>query len=85
MIIVRSKKFKKQYAKQPKKVQVAFKKRLQMYTVDQDNPQLRIHELKGRLQGMYSMDVNGDVRALFEVVDDEVRLFQMIGSHSQLY
>lgn len=41
--------------------------------------------LAGKFKGLRSISISGDLRALYEVVGDEVYLYQMIGSHSQLY
>lgn len=85
MTIRLSKKFVKQLDKQPKKVQQAFKLRLLLFELNSHDPLLRNHALKGKLKGVYSINVTADVRALYEITDDEIYLYQMIGTHSQLY
>lgn len=80
-----SKQFIKQLAKQPTKVQELFYARLTIFTANPYDPQLRNHQLKGKLKHYYSINVTGDVRALYEVVGTTVYLYQMIGTHSQLY
>ena len=30
----------------------------------------------------YSIDITGDLRALYETVDDQVFLYQMVGTHN---
>jgi len=80
-----SKRFVKQLKKQPVPVQKTFMARLQIFAQNPYDGQLRRHALKGKLKGFYSIDVTGDVRAIYEIVDDEIYLYQMIGSHSQLY
>ncbi len=85
MTIRYSKRLIKQLAKQPQKVQNAFYLRQELFEEDPNNPLLRNHILSGELKGMYSINVTGDVRAIYEIIDDEVYFFIMIGTHSQLY
>jgi addiction module RelE/StbE family toxin len=80
-----SRRFIKQLARQPAHIQTTFYKRLKIFELNPYDPVLRNHVLKGRLKGLYSIDITGDVRAIYEVVDDEVYLYQLIGTHSQLY
>ncbi|MGI8635486.1 MAG: type II toxin-antitoxin system RelE/ParE family toxin [Segetibacter sp.] len=85
MRIVYSKKFVKQLARQPEKIDLALKLRLELFGDDINNPLLNNHALKGKLKGFYSINVNGDVRAIYEIINGDVYLYQMIGTHSQLY
>lgn len=85
MIIRYSKKFTKQLARQPEKVVKAFKLRILLFQENMNDPMLRNHPLKGELRGYYSINITGDVRALYEILDDEIYMYDMIGSHSQLY
>ena len=85
MEVFYSSQFKKQYKVLPKKVRNQFKKRLEMFFDDQINPQLHIHKLRGRYNGLHSMNVTGDVRALFDVSYKNSVLFVTIGTHSTLY
>jgi len=85
MIIRYSKKFHKQYSKLPLKIQQKTKVKIRLW---QDNPNdysLRRHRLSGRTSRFYSIDITGDIRAIYEIIDDEIFLYQMIGTHSQLY
>ena len=85
MTIRYSKKFIKQLARQHPKVQQTFRHRIQLFEEDNNNQLLYKHALKGKLEGFYSINITGDIRALYKVVGDEVYLYDMIGSHSQLY
>lgn len=80
-----TKKFWKQYYKLPKKFQKQFDERVKIFVVDPTNPKLRVHPLKGKFAGYWSMDVTGDIRALYIVHGDEIIIFGLIGTHSQLY
>lgn len=78
-------KFKKQYKKLPKKFQQQFDERVHLFALDPTHPKLRVHPLKGKFAGYWSMDVNGDIRALYIRRGDELIIFGLIGTHSQLY
>ncbi len=85
MTIKFSKQFKKQYKKLPKKIQLQTEARINLWQEDPMNSLLRLHQLQGKLAGYYSINITGDIRALYEVVDDEIYMYDMIGTHSQLY
>ncbi len=78
-------KFKKQYQKLPTKLQERFDERLKLFIDNPMSPELRVHPLKGKYKGYWSMNVSGDLRALYINQGEEVILFALIGTHSQLY
>lgn len=78
-------KFKKQYKKLPKKFQLQFDERVRLFALDPSDPMLRVHPLKGKFAGYWSMDVSGDIRALYIKRGEELIIFGLIGTHSQLY
>lgn len=80
-----TKDFWKQYYKLPPKFQKQFDKRLILFLDNPTAPQLRIHPLKGKYAGYWSMNVSGDLRALYTVRGEEIIIFALIGTHSQLY
>jgi addiction module RelE/StbE family toxin len=85
VVIQYAPKFKKQYQKLPSEFQQQFDNRLRLFISDPTSPQLRVHPLKGRFAGYWSMNVNGDIRALYLIKGEEVIMFALIGSRSQLY
>jgi len=85
MIIKHTATFKKQYRKLPPKFQEQFDERLRLFLQDPIDPRLRIHPLRGAYNGYWSMDVSGDLRALYRKDGDEIIIFGLIGTHSQLY
>lgn len=85
MTIKFSKHFKKQFQKLSPKLQVQAKSRIALWQEDPANSLLRVHQLEGKLKGYYSINISGDIRALYEIIDEEIYLFDMIGAHSQLY
>jgi addiction module RelE/StbE family toxin len=85
MTIQYEKDFKKQLAKLPVKFQDKFFERLRLFVREPNSPQLRNHTLKGNLGGYWSINVTGDIRALYRRDGDHIIIFALIGSHSQLY
>jgi addiction module RelE/StbE family toxin len=77
--------FKKQYQKLPIKFQAQCDNRLRLFAHDRTDPRLRLHPLKGKYAGYWSINVSGDLRALYYQDGDEVVIFALLGSHSQLY
>lgn len=84
MIIVIQKGFEKDLKKTPLKVQEKFFDRLTLFEKDQFNPSLNNHALKGTYLGYRSINVTGDIRAIFKKNDDTI-IFVAIDSHSNLY
>ena len=80
-----SKNFLKQYAKLPNKLQARTDSKLLLWQSSPDNPKLRDHALDGKYQGYRSINITGDVRALYTKRGNTVVVFGFIGSHSQLY
>lgn len=85
MTIQYTPKFKKQYKKLPKKFQKQFDDRLRLFVSDQTSQQLRIHLLKGKFFGYWSMNINGDLRAIYLKKGNAIIVFALIGTHSELY
>ena len=85
MMVRYSKRFTKQYQRLSPKLQLKTKARIRLWKNRPRDESLRLHRLSGKLKHLYSIDITGDIRAVYEVIDDEVYLYQMIGTHSQLY
>ncbi len=85
MIIQYAPKFKNQYKKLHPKIQQQFDTRLALFVVDRTDPRLRVHPLQGTYAGYWSMNVNGDIRALYLDQEEAIIIFALIGSHSELY
>jgi len=45
-------------------------------------PSLRLHKLKGRLDGLWSLSIDLKYRIIFKVMDDGAILFVSIGLHA---
>lgn len=85
MRIVFQKSFEKQYKKLPKKTREQFDVRLVILLNNQHNPQLYIHKLNGVYGGLWSINITGDIRAIFDKSHQSIITFIAIGSHSELY
>lgn len=85
MVIKTTKAFDKQYLKLNAEVKIAFKRRVTIFKNSPFDVTLRNHGLKGRYLGYRSIDITGDVRALYTTQGDTIILFGFIGTHSQLY
>jgi addiction module RelE/StbE family toxin len=84
MFVSYSKNFKKQYLLLPKNIRVKFKVRLSILLENQNNPQLNKHKLSGPYNNLWSINITGDIRAIYQQIDN-IYLFSAIGSHSELY
>ncbi len=84
-----TKAFRRQYQKAPLTIQKQFAKRLELFLQNPNNATLRKHRLSGQLNGYFSININGDWRALFSVLNDDDGagrvVFEALGTHSQLY
>ena len=83
---VLQKSFLKSYAKLPKTVQKKFVERVQLFLDEPEHPLLRVHEPKGDLTPLKSMNITGDYRAIFTINTQKKHvIFYKIGTHSDLY
>jgi addiction module RelE/StbE family toxin len=85
MRYILSKRFEKDFAKLPKSTKEKAIDVFELFVVDSQNPGLRVHPLKGRWVGHFSIDITGDTRAIYFIVEKDMVRFVAIGSHSQLY
>jgi addiction module RelE/StbE family toxin len=81
-----SKRFVKSLRKAPRKIQIAFRNRLEILLSDKFNPVLNNHSLSGKYNKYRSINITGDWRAIFkELQDGEIIYFVLINTHSNLY
>lgn len=85
MLVYYTKDFERQFSRIDKTIKLKFKDRLDLFLLNQTHPSLRAHPLKGKYVGYMSMNVTGDIRALYKEEGDVVVIFAFIGTHSQLY
>jgi len=80
-----SKKFSKHFKKLPPAIQSRFAAQLTLWTREPMNRKLNHHVLTGELAGFHSINVGGDLRALYREYDSNIVVFERIGTHAQLY
>lgn len=88
MKINRTKKFIKHYEKINYKVQIKFLSKLEIFKQNPFEESLRNHILKWKYDGLRSIDITWDYRAIFKEFPDgtyEFVDFTDIWTHSQLY
>lgn len=76
--------FTKEFKKLHSKIKKKFQDRLILFEKDEFHPALNNHLLRGSYQGYRSINVTGDIRAIYRKNAQEV-IFVQIGSHSSLY
>jgi mRNA interferase YafQ len=84
MTISYSKNFIKQAKKLSPKLRQKLQESLHKFTENPLHPDLRNHQLKGKYKEYRSIDVTGDIRALYLQRENEA-VFDALGTHSQLY
>ena len=81
--------FHRDFEKDFKKLRSAAKEKartqLRLFAEDPFNPILGNHPLKGKWKGYSSIDVGGDLRAIYKIISDDACLFTAIGTHAKLY
>ena len=85
MKVLFTKKFTKQFNKLPEKNQKQFKDRLKLFLDNPHHSALRRHPLKGKYIGYYSIDIARDLRVIFRYQSNNLAVFSLMGTHSQLY
>jgi addiction module RelE/StbE family toxin len=79
------KNFAKKYAKLRVGEKARFKERQNLFLQDPFNPVLNNHALSGKYKGSRSINISGDLRAVYDVVSADTILFIDINTHSNLY
>lgn len=80
-----SKNFLKQYAKLTDRLQQQTDDRIELWQKNPADTRLHDHPLTGKYQGYRSINVTGDLRALYAKRGSTIVIFGFIGTHSQLY
>lgn len=84
MIIKLHKNFIKHYKRLRLSEQKKFKERRDIFLKDKFHPILNNHSLKGKYLGYRSINITGDLRAIFKMIGEEA-IFVALDSHSNLY
>ena len=69
----------------PVKTKRHVQERIAVFGQDPFNPALRNHALGGMFRGYRSIDITGDIRAIYKALDEDVVEFAYIGTHHELY
>ena len=77
--------FRKEYRKLPDKLRNRVDERVILFANDPFNVSLKNHELKGELRGYRSINITGDLRVHYYVLEKNTALFVKLGTHSELY
>ncbi len=80
-----SRSFKKMFRKQTASVQRAFETRLALFVENPYHLLLYNHALHGEWLGCRSINITGDIRAVFEELQSNHFEFVAVGNHSELY
>ena len=85
MNLIFHKRFDKLASKLPPRVKTKMVERITLFSKDPLSYALRNHALNTPYKGSYGIDIRGDYRAIYYLVDDQTAMFAHIGTHSQLY
>ena len=85
MHYVLSKRFEKDFSKLPKKIKNKAIIQLEIFVENPLDSRLNNHTLAGKWQGCQSINITGDLRAIYALVGEDVAQFVSLGSHSDLY
>ena len=79
------KKFTRQFSKLNKKEKLKCKNRLNLFLDDPFNELLNNHALQGKYKGLRSINMSGDLRAIYEMINNNTAFFIDLDTHSNLY
>lgn len=85
MLIITSHNFDKEVAKLPLKIRESLRERLELFRVNPFAELLNNHQLHGSLRHYRSLNISGNYRLFYEVLDDDIIRLMRIGTHSELY
>jgi addiction module RelE/StbE family toxin len=77
--------FEKDYVKLRISEKNKFKKRLTIFAENPFDPTLGNHALNGKYHAYRSINIGGDLRAVYKTVKNDEYLFVAIGTHAKLY
>lgn len=82
--VIFHKDFTKQYEKLSKVDKDKFRERITIFLLDEFSPLLNNHSLKGKFNGYRSLNVKGDLRAIYKKIKEDF-LFVSIDNYNNLY
>jgi len=85
MNILHTKKFRKSFQKMKDGEKKKFEERLCIFVENVLDPILNNHPLHGKYQEYRSINITGDLRAVYKEINPDTFLFTAIGTHTELY
>lgn len=85
MIIRFHRNFEKQLGRLKKGEWIRLKERFEIFLADEYNPMLNNHPLKGKYSGYRSINIGGDIRAIYKRDGKNIAIFVALGAHTKLY
>ena len=77
--------FERGYQKLRKNQQERVRERIALFANDKFHPLLNNHPLCGKYQGYHSINIDGDLRAIYRELNQDTTYFIEIGTHNRLY
>ena len=85
MILLFHKTFYKSYHALRKGEQERVDERLERFVENPFDPTLNNHPLKAKYSGHWSINIGGDLRAIYRMISPGQALFIIVGTHTDLY
>lgn len=74
------------FLRQHPQVRQQYMKTLQLLELNPSHPSLRLHPLRGRLEGLHSVSINLSYRITLELLIDDTRIVLVnVGDHQVVY
>jgi len=77
--------FKKHYKNLEDKKKNKFEERINLFLEDEFDPALNNHPLRGKYKGYRSINITGDLRAIYKKMARNRAIFIAIDNHNNLY
>jgi len=76
----------KKFALRHPEIKEQYRKTLKLLSAKPNHPALRLHQLKGKLNGLYSISINTSYRITLEFLISEKEIILVnVGTHDQAY
>ena len=85
MKLVFHRNFETQFRKLRRNKQARVKERLALFLEDEFGPVLNNHPLRGKYEGYRSINIMGDLRAIYKFQRPDLCIFVAVGTHHKLY
>lgn len=77
--------FERRYLKFSFKLQTKIDERIKLFSNDQFHRTLNNHALKGKYLGCRSINITGDYRAVYQLINNDLAYFLTVDNHNNLY